>query len=64
MGMLNNLNVTECDHKYLLKLKFYPSSSSLLQRKDGRFSEPRARFYFGEIVLALDYLHSFGIIFR
>ena len=29
-----------------------------------KFSEQRARFYFGEIVLALDYLHSFGIVFR
>lgn len=34
------------------------------QGKEGKFSEPRARFYFGEIVLALDYLHSLGIIFR
>ena len=33
-------------------------------RQEGRLTEPRARFYFGEIVLALDYLHSFGIVFR
>ena len=36
----------------------------LLQKQEGRFFEPRARFYFGEIILAMDYLHSFGIIFR
>lgn len=35
-----------------------------LQRQEGKFSEHRARFYFGEIILALDYLHSFGIVFR
>lgn len=35
-----------------------------MQRQAGKFSEPRARFYFGEIILALDYLHSFGIVFR
>ena len=35
-----------------------------MQRQEGKFSEHRARFYFGEIVLALDYLHSFGIVFR
>ena len=34
------------------------------QKQEGRFNEPRARFYFGEIILALDYLHSFGIVFR
>lgn len=33
-------------------------------KQEGRFMEPRARFYFGEIILALEYLHGFGIIFR
>jgi serine/threonine protein kinase len=33
-------------------------------REEGRFPEPKARFYIGEIILALEYLHSLGIIFR
>ncbi|CAI8043945.1 Protein kinase 2 [Geodia barretti] len=33
-------------------------------RQEGKFTEPRARFYLGEIVLALNYLHGFSIIFR
>eukprot|EP01134_Creolimax_fragrantissima_P004173 CFRG4173T1 len=32
--------------------------------KDGSFSESRARFYMAEIVLALEYLHSIGVIYR
>ena len=35
-----------------------------VQRQEGKFTEPRARFYLGEIVLALNYLHAFSIIFR
>ena len=30
----------------------------------GRFSEERAKFYTAEIVLALDYLHSAGVVYR
>lgn len=30
----------------------------------GRFSEERARFYAAELILALDYLHTHGIIYR
>ncbi|XP_019852698.1 PREDICTED: cAMP-dependent protein kinase catalytic subunit alpha-like [Amphimedon queenslandica] len=33
-------------------------------KEEGRFTEARARFYIGEIVLALEYLHGLGIIFR
>ena len=39
-------------------------SYSNMQREEGRFGEVRARFYFGEIILSLEYLHEFGIIFR
>ena len=39
-------------------------SPSHVQKKENKFSEPRARFYLGEIVLALAYLHGFSIIFR
>lgn len=32
--------------------------------KDGRFEEPRARFYSAELILALEYLHEVGIVYR
>ena len=38
--------------------------TDLNQKEEGRFSEQRARFYIGEIILALEYLHSLSIIFR
>ena len=40
------------------------SLNACVQRQEGKFTEPRARFYLGEIVLALNYLHGFSIIFR
>ena len=33
-------------------------------RKSYRFSEERARFYSAELVLALNFLHENGIIYR
>jgi serine/threonine protein kinase SCH9 len=30
----------------------------------GKFSEERARFYTAEMILALQYLHSEGIVYR
>ena len=29
-----------------------------------KFDEPRARFYSAEVMLALQYLHSHGVIYR
>ena len=54
---------TETDLFYVLD---FAAGGMLLYhlRQETRFSEPKARFYFGEIVLAIEYLHSLGVIFR
>lgn len=33
-------------------------------QKEGRFSEDRARFYIAELILALEHLHKFNIVYR
>lgn len=33
-------------------------------RRNGRFSEPDARFFAAEIVEALAHLHAFGVMYR
>jgi len=33
-------------------------------RLEGRFEEPKARFYVAEIILFFEYIHSHGIVFR
>ena len=33
-------------------------------KKEGRFSEPRVKFYAAEIVCAMDHLHQLGIVYR
>ena len=33
-------------------------------RREKRFSEEKARFYAAQIVLALSYLHSVGVVYR
>ena len=37
---------------------------SHLQKDGGRFEEGKVRFYLCEIVLAIQYLHNAGIIYR
>lgn len=68
------------DSPFLVSLKFsFQSSTNLffvidykgggelfqhLQRDGGRFEESRVRYYVGEIVLAIEYLHDKGIVYR
>lgn len=33
-------------------------------QNEGRFAEPRVRFYVAELILCLEYLHGKGIIYR
>jgi len=33
-------------------------------KKEGRFTENKARFYTSEVILALEHLHENGIIYR
>ncbi|GAA5936588.1 uncharacterized protein JCM15063_001930 [Sporobolomyces koalae] len=68
------------DSPFLVSLKFsFQSSTNLffvidykgggelfqhLQRDGGRFEESRVRYYVGEIILAIEYLHERGIVYR
>lgn len=33
-------------------------------QKEGRFNEQRAKFYIAELILALEHLHNYGIVYR
>ncbi|GAA5911837.1 uncharacterized protein JCM6883_001285 [Sporobolomyces salmoneus] len=68
------------DCSFLVSLKFsFQSSTNLffvidykgggelfqhLQRDGGRFEESRVRYYVGEIILAIEYLHEKGVVYR
>ncbi|XP_078441965.1 serine/threonine-protein kinase D6PKL1-like [Wolffia australiana] len=50
-----------------LVMEFCPGGDlhSLRQRQPGKyFSEPAARFYAAEVLLALEYLHMLGVVYR
>jgi serine/threonine protein kinase len=49
-----------------LKSKYMRNKQELFHhlQKEGRFTEERARFYTAEIVLALEHLHQYNIVYR
>jgi serine/threonine protein kinase len=51
---------------YLFFVTDYKSGGELFWhlQKEGRFTEPRARFYIAELVLALEHLHKYDIVYR
>lgn len=51
--------------KLYMVLEYMPGGELFFHlTKEGSFSEPRAKFYCGEILIALNHLHSNGIIYR
>lgn len=51
---------------YLFFITDYKSGGELFWhlQKEGRFTEARARFYIAELVLALEHLHKYDIVYR
>ncbi|RAL54002.1 unnamed protein product [Cuscuta campestris] len=57
----------ETDRFYCLVMEFCPGGDlhALRQRQPGKhFSEYAARFYAAEVLLALEYLHMLGVVYR
>ncbi|KAJ9115807.1 hypothetical protein QFC22_004948 [Naganishia vaughanmartiniae] len=52
--------------EYLFFITDYKSGGELFWhlQKEGRFTENRARFYVAELVLALEHLHKYDIVYR
>ncbi|KAJ9094732.1 hypothetical protein QFC21_005890 [Naganishia friedmannii] len=52
--------------EYLFFITDYKSGGELFWhlQKEGRFTENRARFYVAELVLALEHLHKYNIVYR
>ncbi len=51
---------------FLFFITDYKSGGELFWhlQKEGRFTEQRAKFYIAELVLALEHLHKFDIVYR
>lgn len=80
LNTINERNILiKCENPFIVQLKFsfqdYKSIYLVMEfvqggelfyqlRKSGRFGEDRAQFYAAEIILALEFLHSNGIIYR
>ncbi|KAI9260616.1 kinase-like domain-containing protein [Phascolomyces articulosus] len=45
-------------------MEYVPGGDLMLHIQGSRFSEPRSRFYCAEVLLALEHLHSRGVIYR
>lgn len=59
------LGVFETNKNVFFVMEYYPGGDLYeLMLRDGTFSEDRLRFYVAEVVLALDYLHEVGVIYR
>lgn len=55
----------QSNSKLYLVLEYLPGGELFFHLdKEGFFSEPRARFYCAELLVALDYLHSNGVLYR
>jgi len=50
--------------KIFLVMEYAPGGELFYHVKNGKFSEARAKFYAARIILALEYLHDFNIIYR
>ena len=52
-------------HKLYLIMEYCPGGDlAHILRKEGKFSEHKAKLYLAEIILAIEYLHSQNVIFR
>ena len=71
--------MSKIDHPFIVKLQYAFQTDTKLYlimefinggeifyhlKRESRFVEERARFYAAEIVLALEHLHSLGILYR
>ena len=52
------------EESYLQGISFYIITCKCRLNEEHFFSESHARFYICEIILALEYLHSQGIVYR
>jgi len=58
-------NIAEDDMNYHLIMEFVPGGELFEQLQvKGKFKEHHCRFYFGCVLLALEYLHRNGIVYR